>query len=300
MKNKGFTLIEIIAVIIILGILMIITIPSISNFISDSRNSAYKSHEKSMEEAAKSYTIDCIKNNEQDCLIPREGEEITLLLGELEDKDFLDKLQDPAKQGTYCNPEESYVKIRKSDDVDFDYTACLYCGAYSTHNSKCFKIEVTPTTIQCGTDIIGGGESWTKEPRTISINCVDTGNSCKQERFEKTFGTTMEYGDITIYDMNPAKGTKSCRVPVRIDLEKPTCSLDVTGDKRSGYYVDDVTVSMPSSNRKDNHSGVGAFGIGTSSNNPKYDNKESITISSNGVTRVFGYIKDIVGNEGIC
>ena len=42
MKNKkGFTLIEILAVIIILGILLIIAVPSISNYINDSRKHAY-------------------------------------------------------------------------------------------------------------------------------------------------------------------------------------------------------------------------------------------------------------------
>ena len=300
MKNKGFTLIEIIAVIIIIGILMIITIPNISGFLSDSRVSAYKSHEKTMEEAARSYTIECIKNNEQGCYLPREGEEINILLGELEEKEFLEKLQDPSNQGAYCNPEESYVKIGKSYEVDYDYTVCLYCGTYSTENSGCSKIDVNPTTIQCGTDIRGTSDTWTKDARTISINCVDTDGSCKQERFEKSFGTTMEYGDITIYDKNPARGTKPCRVPVRIDLEKPTCSLDVSGDNRGNYYVGDVTVTMPFSSRKDNHSGVGAYGLGTSNDNKNYDNKENIIISNNGITRVFGYIKDKVGNENIC
>lgn len=42
MRNKnGFTLIEILAVIIILGIIMIIVVPSVSNYINDSRKEAY-------------------------------------------------------------------------------------------------------------------------------------------------------------------------------------------------------------------------------------------------------------------
>ncbi len=40
-KSKAFTLIELLAVIIILGILMIIAIPSVTTYISDSRKSAY-------------------------------------------------------------------------------------------------------------------------------------------------------------------------------------------------------------------------------------------------------------------
>ena len=40
-NNGGFTLIEILAVIIIIGILLLITIPAVTNYISSSRRSAY-------------------------------------------------------------------------------------------------------------------------------------------------------------------------------------------------------------------------------------------------------------------
>lgn len=40
-KQKGFTLIEMIAVVIILGVILIIVVPSISNYINNSRKSAY-------------------------------------------------------------------------------------------------------------------------------------------------------------------------------------------------------------------------------------------------------------------
>lgn len=42
MKNKnGFTLIEILAVIIIIGVVMLIAVPAVSNYINSSRKSAY-------------------------------------------------------------------------------------------------------------------------------------------------------------------------------------------------------------------------------------------------------------------
>ena len=37
MKNKGFTLIEIISVIIIIGVIMVIAVPSVSNYISNAK-----------------------------------------------------------------------------------------------------------------------------------------------------------------------------------------------------------------------------------------------------------------------
>ncbi len=41
MKKNGFTLVEILAVVIILGILMIIAVPAVSKYVNDSRKSTY-------------------------------------------------------------------------------------------------------------------------------------------------------------------------------------------------------------------------------------------------------------------
>ena len=56
-NNKGFTLVEILAVIIILGILMIIAIPSVTSYISGSRDSSYiTTAQKFIEEAMNEVT----------------------------------------------------------------------------------------------------------------------------------------------------------------------------------------------------------------------------------------------------
>ena len=50
MDRKGFTLIELLAVIVILAIIMVIAVPQILNVIQSSRNSAWKSNVKLIEE----------------------------------------------------------------------------------------------------------------------------------------------------------------------------------------------------------------------------------------------------------
>jgi prepilin-type N-terminal cleavage/methylation domain-containing protein len=40
-NNKGFTLVEIISVVVILGIIMLVAVPAVSNYIVDSRKSSY-------------------------------------------------------------------------------------------------------------------------------------------------------------------------------------------------------------------------------------------------------------------
>lgn len=58
MKNKAFTLIELLAVIVILGLLATITIPNIINSIKISSEKAYDRQVRLIEEAAERWTVD--------------------------------------------------------------------------------------------------------------------------------------------------------------------------------------------------------------------------------------------------
>ena len=42
MKKKGFTLVELVAVILVLGIILLIAVPLVTNLITNSQKSAYK------------------------------------------------------------------------------------------------------------------------------------------------------------------------------------------------------------------------------------------------------------------
>ncbi len=58
MKNrKAFTLIELLAVIIILGILMIIAVPAVTKFITDSRKETYVDTAKGIMSGARTLHI---------------------------------------------------------------------------------------------------------------------------------------------------------------------------------------------------------------------------------------------------
>lgn len=55
MKNKGFTLVELIAVVAILGLIALFGVPSLRYVINDNNSSACKYYERAMKEAAKAY-----------------------------------------------------------------------------------------------------------------------------------------------------------------------------------------------------------------------------------------------------
>ena len=127
-SNSGFTLIEILSVIIIIGIVAIIAIPSISNYLGVSKETVYSSYEHSMEEAAKIRIIDCITNNE-DCELPEGSEMQKIYLDLLMEEGYLENMKDP-DSNQFCDNLRSYVAVRGDEAKDYKYKACLYCGEY--------------------------------------------------------------------------------------------------------------------------------------------------------------------------
>ena len=54
-KRKAFTLVELLAVIVILAIVLIITVPGVLSIINQTKNKAYESQIKIIKEAARNY-----------------------------------------------------------------------------------------------------------------------------------------------------------------------------------------------------------------------------------------------------
>ena len=293
MKNKnGFTLIELIAVIVIIGIIAILIVPTVSKYIVDTRESTYDAHERSMSEAAESYTIECIQNNGRDCEIPGPNEERTIYLSELIDSDFIDKLGDPAKNGSYCNPNTSYVKIYNTNNNNFEYLACLYCSKYATKSVKCVTYNGDDDYPRC--KILETYSEWTNESRQVRVGCEDDSSGCLRSEFKKTFTTTTNKGIITITDKSG--NSTDCEVDVKIDKTPPTCEMIASGREVNGWYP--LGTKFILSSYSDGESGVLTYGTGTSI----HENFNKITEQTppRGITRIFGYVQDAAGNVGIC
>ena len=196
MKNKkGFTLIELVAVIIVLGVLLIIAIPTISTYISGARDVSYDAHEKALLEAAKAYTIDCIKNNEKDCTVPHDDESVNIYANRLIEEEYIGKLQDPKNQGAFCSADKTFVKVSKNEGTNYEYEPCLFCSGYITDNPICTSYDGDSDFPECG-DISGSSSAWTREPRTISVGCTDRTSGCTQDSFIKTFTDSTDNGQI--------------------------------------------------------------------------------------------------------
>ena len=296
MNKKGFTLIEILAVIIIIGIVAIISIPTVSQYIKSAENTTYKSYENSMKEATKNRITKCLVDNDSSCVLPEKIDEKRIVyLSELIDNGFLDEMKSPETK-ELCEIDVSYVEVKKTGLSDYDYVACLYCGDYTTDNASCTAYNYDNTPPVCG-EVTGASTRWTSNNRTISVRCIDNDSGCRENTFSKTFSKTTKEGAITIVDKSGM--TTSCPVNVYVDKTAPTCTLTIAGDYvgAAGWYAEGTVVKL--TEKSDTENDILTYGIGTSIDNRDY-NKKTTLEPGRGITTVIGYVKDTAGNEGIC
>lgn len=116
-NEKGFTLVELLAVIAILAIILAIAIPSIGNVISDSEEKAHDANMKLFENAARL------------AYVSGEFTEDTVTLGELRDNGYLEEIpEDPTTDQEYeatktvTNVDGSHFKYEDRDNTDGDGT----------------------------------------------------------------------------------------------------------------------------------------------------------------------------------
>ena len=101
--KKGFTLVELLAVMILLGIISLIAIPSIGKMLIRSRENAYESTKNELIKAAKNYYADNIRE------LPDDGSYKCLSVSEIEENGYIsnDDIVDPTTEEKLTG----YVKI---------------------------------------------------------------------------------------------------------------------------------------------------------------------------------------------
>ena len=119
-EKQGFTLVELLAVIVVLGLILSIAIPRITELIENARINAYIQNEEIMIRSTMNY----IALNEEE--LPNEiGETKQVSLEQLQTDELISVIKDPNNKNEECN---GYILITKIEENKYDYTPHLKCG----------------------------------------------------------------------------------------------------------------------------------------------------------------------------
>ena len=126
MNKKGFTLVELLSVIVIISILASVTTIIYANVIQKGKQGLYDNHENTLRGAAEAYLIENFD------LIPNVGGSINISYQTLLNKHHIEPLKDP--NGGNC--DASSVLVTRNADVsnnyDLTYKVCLSCTNYQS------------------------------------------------------------------------------------------------------------------------------------------------------------------------
>ena len=132
-NNKGFSLIEILATIVIIGIVSTVGIVSVNSMINKSKQHFYESQKQQMVLAAQSY----VQDNRN--ILPRNvGGMIKIKLSVLREKNYLkEDIIDQDKN--VCDQDNSYVTVYKNNQTEYKYHGYLDCPACKKNGSVCYE-----------------------------------------------------------------------------------------------------------------------------------------------------------------
>lgn len=140
LKNKkGFTLVEILATVTILGILMGAAIFAVSGIIENGKEEHYNTAEDNLAMAGQSYA------QQNRAALPKAiGQKTKIPLSMLKDKNYIGEIKDYSDNN--CDPEKSYVQIYKYSQTEYSYSAYLECPGYNSEEKVDARTpEITAT-----------------------------------------------------------------------------------------------------------------------------------------------------------
>ena len=156
LNKKGFTLVELLAVIAIIGILSGVAIMAVSKYQIKATNDVYKNFEKQLKDSTINYLTSNIDQ------IPDQGTTSKIYAKTLKENNYLDDLVDPITESKMCindnTANDSYVIVKNNSNIsdgdtenitydengnmiinssniknlDLEYTVCLMCSQYQS------------------------------------------------------------------------------------------------------------------------------------------------------------------------
>ncbi len=118
MKNKGFTLVELIAIILVLSIILTVGFTTLSNSLENSNERKYQTMIKNLEMAAEEYVnLPGIYRKIDEEL--KEGKRVTVDIVDLVNAEIIDQIPTNPKTKKEIS---GYILVEKNSDNEFIYT----------------------------------------------------------------------------------------------------------------------------------------------------------------------------------
>ena len=120
MNKKGFTMIELMAAITLLGIMSTLAVVSVSKYLNKSKKTVYRDYEDTLKNATTNYFLD------HTGLLPEinDASGTKVLATTLINEDYLENMKDPTNKSFNCN-NNSYVIVTRKDNVGFNMDLVL-------------------------------------------------------------------------------------------------------------------------------------------------------------------------------
>ena len=124
-NKKGFTLVEILAAVTILGVLSIVAVVSVNKIIQKSKQNHYTTAEDNLKMAGQSYA-----QQNRNVLPKAIGQKKRISLKTLVEKNYIEPIKDYSEND--CDLDNSYVQVFKYSKEDYSYIAYLDCPVYDS------------------------------------------------------------------------------------------------------------------------------------------------------------------------
>lgn len=310
MNNKGFTLVELLASVVILAMILAIAIPGINNLSSQIRKKHLENTIKNIEIAASKYAFDTKEN--------------IVFVDKLVTEGYMQSDEEDGAIYNEVNNEKLNCYLVKMEKVSDHYNATFQNDKSYIVDGKCDESKLNELGGEVSIQVFNNGEEvedynkWLKGSVTLKaisdnldLNCSDYKCNWTSSSGNYSKGLVLDINNVnsilnarytfqlTKLSTNDYINRYSSSVNIKIDNENPVIYLEETAQTITDRYVDVAKKRLSIIASDGAGSGINSYYLGLEEagdcNSDDFINNNEFTVTSFN-TRYLICVKDNVGN----